>query len=301
MEIALVTDELSADPQTAIELGVEWGVRHYELRGYFTERVPAITAYQRRRLHRLAREHDVVFTAVSPGLFKFPFPADAPEASNLTWMEQGFFAAWENGRSALRRHMKDLLPASIEFAGEVGAKSIIAFSFHRAGAVGGPAPAGVIEALGTAAEQAEAAGLELLIETEEGFWADTGARTAALVSAVGCPALRVNWDPANSFCEGDTPYPEGYHHVRPLLRNVHFKDARRSDDGTAEFVEDGQVDWPGQIQALVRDGYAGSIAIEPHLEPRVPAVRRALTRLRKLIAASEAVAAVDSNNQGGSS
>jgi len=36
-----------------------------------------------------------------------------------------------------------------------------------------------------------AAGLTLLIETEEGFWGDTGARTAALVEAVGAPKENV--------------------------------------------------------------------------------------------------------------
>jgi len=288
MHIALVTDELSADPQTAIELGVEWGVRHYELRGYFTDRAPLLSSYQRQRLLRLVREHDIAVTAISPGLFKIPFPANAPDTSNLGWMDDAFFASWENGCDALRQHMSELLPASIEFAQLFGARSLIAFSFNRAGAPAGSPPAGVVETLQAAAEQVQSAGLQLLIETEEGFWADTGERSAALAAAIDRPALGINWDPANSFCEGDVPFPDGYRHVRPFLRNVHFKDARRLPDGRSVFVEDGDIDWGGQIRALVNDGYDGTITVEPHLEPRVPAVRHALARLQELIAAAQA-------------
>jgi hypothetical protein len=33
MKISIVTDEISSDVETAIELGLEWGVRDFELRG----------------------------------------------------------------------------------------------------------------------------------------------------------------------------------------------------------------------------------------------------------------------------
>ena len=284
IEISLVTDELSADPRTALELGSEWGIRHYELRGFYAERAPMISRHQRHRLHQMVAEFGASITALSPGLFKIPYPPAEPAESNLGWMDRGFFVQWEAQSNALTEHMEVLLPASIEMALEFGAPFIVAFSFHRAGAAGGPAPAGVIAALRQAAARVHAAGLTLLIETEEGFWGDTGARTAALIEAVGSPGLAVNWDPANSFCEGDIPYPTGYEAVRRHIRNVHFKDAARDSEGRASFVAEGDVDWPGQIAALRRDGYDGCIAIESHLQPRVAAVRGALERLRGLLA-----------------
>jgi hypothetical protein len=42
MKICLLTDEISADPETAVELGVQWGVKDFELRGYFLDRVPSL-------------------------------------------------------------------------------------------------------------------------------------------------------------------------------------------------------------------------------------------------------------------
>lgn len=58
---------------------------------------------------------------------------------------------------------------------------------------------------------------------------------------------------------------------------------REGDPTGGEFVADGEVDWAGQIAALKRDGYAGHIAVEPHLAPSVRSVRAALDRLRSLI------------------
>ena len=286
MQIAIVTDEMSADPETAFELGLEEGVRHFELRGVHSDRVPRISAHAEARLLRAIRDFGVEITAVSPGLFKIPFPAGEPERSNLGWMDAAFFRRFEDGRAALRDHMDRLLPETIDFATKVGARFIVAFSFHRAGAPGGPAPAEAIDCLGAAADRVRASGLTLLVETEEGFFADTGARSAALVEAIGAGRIAINWDPANSFCEGDVPFPDGYAALRHLVRNVHFKDARRLADGRTAFVAEGAVDWPGQIGALVRDRYDGFIAIEPHLERPVKAVRDSLRRLRALIAAA---------------
>ena len=79
------------------------------------------------------------------------------------------------------------------------------------------------------------------------------------------------------------PYPAGSEAVNAHIRNVHFKDARVYPDGGWELVADGQVDWKGQIAALARDGYAGAIAIEPHLSPSIAATRAAFCRLCGLL------------------
>ena len=280
---SIVTDELSADPETAFELGLEWGVERFELRGVHDGRVPRLQPYQRQRLLRAIASFGVKITAISPGLFKCPFPADEPARSNLGWMDKDFFGSWDRARALVEDHRRNLLPASIDFALEVGATFIIAFSFARGGARADAAPAGVAELLAEAAEAAHAAGLELLIETEEGHWANTGARSAALVERIATPGLGINWDPANALIDGDLPYPDGYAAVRHLVRNVHFKDVRVHPGGAWELVAEGAVDWSGQIRALAADGYKGAIAVEPHLLPSVASTRNALARLRSLM------------------
>jgi sugar phosphate isomerase/epimerase len=284
---AIVTDELSGDPETAFELGLEWGVSHFELRGMFDARVPRLAPHLRRRLVRAVQGFGVTITALSPGLFKCPFPDDEPARSNLGWMDRGYFEVWDECRSTVDDHLRRLLPESIELAAELGARTLIAFGFGRGGKAAGPAPAGVVETLAQAAETAAGAGVELLVETEEGFWADTGARSAALIERVGNLSLGINWDPANALIEGDVPFPDGYAAVRRHVRNVHFKDARRYADGSWELLAEGDVDWRGQIAALHADSYPGVIAVEPHLAPSVASTRAALDRLNSLIKAAK--------------
>jgi sugar phosphate isomerase/epimerase len=287
MKISLITDEISADPETAIELGVEWGVRDFELRGFYTDRVPLLSEYQKQRLRDALDEYQARVIAVGSGLFKSTYPSKQAPRLPLGWMDRAAYAGWAEAQRLVHYHLYELLPASLDFANEFGAPLLVIFGFDRAGAPPGPPPEEVLNSLRLAAERAAAAGVQLVLENEDGFWADTGARTAQLVQAVDHPALAVNWDPGNAFFADDEPYPRGYQAVRGLLRHVHFKDARRGPDGALSYVAEGQAGWPDQIRALAADGYDGFISIETHLRPKVFAARAALERLRRLIAAAE--------------
>jgi sugar phosphate isomerase/epimerase len=283
MKISLITDEISADPETAIELGVEWGVRDFELRGFYTDRVPNLSAYQQEELAEILTAYESRVIAISPGLFKIPYPLGSRERTSLGWLDQGMFQRWRSLKDQVKYHHDELLPASLEFAQSLGVKLILAFGFHRGGQPAGPAPEEVLEILYSAAGQAAEAGIQLAVEVEDEFWADTGQRTAAMMAAIRHPALGVNWDPGNAFMAGDTPYPDGYEAVRPWVKHIHFKDAEMDNSGRRRYTALGQIDWAGQIRALADDGYTGHISIETHLRPKVKIAQEALKRLRQLI------------------
>lgn len=283
MKISIVTDEISADPETAIELGVEWGVHDFELRGFFGGRVPRLSRYEKQHLHDVLGEHEARIVAISPGLFKMPCPLPRPPRLPLAWMEQSAHDAWEDSRQAVEHHLNEVLPASMDFAHEFGAGLVVIFGFDRGGASAGSPPDEVIDYLRRAAERAAGFGVQLALENEDGFWADTGARSARLLRAVNHPALGLNWDPGNAFFACDQPYPHGYEEVRGLIRHVHFKDARREQLGEACYAVDGEIDWAGQLRALALDGYDGWISIETHMRPKVSAARTSLERLRSLL------------------
>jgi sugar phosphate isomerase/epimerase len=286
MQISLITDEISADPETAIELGVSWGVRDFELRGFYTERVPRLSPYQKQRLRDILDAYGARAIAIAPGLFKVAYPPQRAPWTTLGWMDRAGYETWAEARRSVRLHLEELLPASLDYAAEMGVRTVIIFSFDRAGAPPGQPPEEALNALRLAAERAGAAGIQLAIETEDGFWADTGERSAQIVRAINHPALGINWDPGNSYFAGDEPYPAGYAAVRGLVRHVHFKDARRDADGTPHYIADGQIDWAGQINALLADGHEGHISIETHLRPKLACAQAALERLRSLIDAA---------------
>ena len=290
MKISIVTDEISADPETAIELGVEWGVHDFELRGYFTDRVPVLSEYQRLHLRDVLQEHEARIVAIGPGLFKCACPPARAERLPLGWMERGAYDAWSAARGVVQYHLHERLPASLDYANELGAGVLVVFGFDRAGAPPGPPPEEVLNWLRIAAERAQTAGIQIVVENEEGFWADTGMRTADMVRTVNHPCLGVNWDPGNAFAAGDKPFPEGYKKVRGLVRHVHFKDAVRGENGLVQQVVEGQIDWAGQIRALHEDGYAGFISVETHMRPKVQSGRASVQRLLALITAARASA-----------
>jgi sugar phosphate isomerase/epimerase len=286
MKISMITDEMSADPETAIELATDWGIKEFELRGFYTDRAPELSPYQKQRLRDMLEDYEARVIALSPGLFKVAYPTGHCPRSSLGWMDRPGYEAWAEAKRIVLHHLHELLPASLEYANELGARLVVVFSFHRAGAPPGMPPDEVLDCLRRAAEQASAAGLQLAIETEEGFWADTGERSAQIVRTINHPALGINWDPANSFCAGDVPYPEGYSHLRGLVRHVHFKDATRDPGGEAQFALHGEIDWAGQIQALANDGYDGFISVETHLRPKVCTAKKSFERLRALVASA---------------
>jgi len=288
MEISIITDEISADLGTAIELGVEWGVRNFELRGFFTDRAPRFSDYQKQCVQDALEEYHARVIAIGPGLFKIPYPAERPDRATLGWMDLSQYERWVNSRKLLNYHLNELLPASLDYASELGASLVVIFSFERAVVTSPEPPEEVLNCLLQAAERAKAQDIRLVIETEAGYWADTGVNTAQIVRMISHPALGVNWDPGNAFFAGDNPYPAGYREVRDFVSHVHFKDAKHDRYGKPHYVAEGEIDWAGQIAALIEDGYQGFISIETHLKPKVAAARDALERLRGFITAAQA-------------
>lgn len=284
MKLSVVTDELSADLETALEVARELGLDGVELRGIGQARYPFVTDLERVRVPQLLAEAGLPVAAISPGLFKIPFPSPAPvDTRILRWEDAAVFARTASAEALVRRHLEVVLPESIDAARAIGAPTIVAFSFDRGnGQAPGRAPDGVVDVLRDAARLVAAAGLVLAIEVEHICWGDTAARTAELIGRVGHPAIGINWDPANAYRAGDDrPFPDGYAAVRELVRHVHAKDAG-IDPATGQrgFRYEGIIDWPGQIEALARDGYTGFVSIEPHERPKIALARRYVERLR---------------------
>jgi sugar phosphate isomerase/epimerase len=285
LKISIVSDEISADPETAIEIGAQWGIRDFELRGYYFDRAPHFSAHQKLRLRESLERYQAKVIAISPGLFKFPFPTKRPAEFPLAWLDQVYYNGWSYAKKQLDEHLNELLPASLEYANELGAQTVVIFAFSRGGLKPSPPPDELLDSLLAAAERTRSAGLQLAIENEAGFWADTGERTAQIIRLINHPSLGVNWDPGNAFFEGDIPYPDGYKHLPGLVRHIHFKDAVKNALGEPEFANDGDINWVGQLMALESDGYTGFISIETHLRPKVAAAKAALDRLNNLMVA----------------
>lgn len=255
MKLAIVTDEISQDPATAIELGREWGVEWFELRMLMGRRFPNVDDGLIGRIEALLDEFDARVSATSPGFFKIP-------------------AADERVRSTL----SEQFPRALELTRRLGADRMILFGFLRPEGVPRDAepPGAVVDLLREMVERASADEVLCLLENEGICYGDTGLRAAALIRAVGHPNLKLNWDPGNSVHAGsERPYPDEYEQLKGLVAHVHVKDmAERGGKLTTVAPGEGIIDWCGQLAALRADGYDGFITVETHFGPKVSASRR---------------------------
>ena len=125
-----------------------------------------------------------------------------------------------------------------------------------------------IRRYGELAKMAEDGDILLAHENCTGWGGLGPAQTRELVEEVASPNLVVLFDIGNTVSHG-LPTWEYYEGVKDLVRYVHVKDGRRNPDGGHSSV----FSYPGEGDAMVRevltdvlkDGYSGVIAIEPHI------------------------------------
>lgn len=286
MRMSVVTDEVSSDLETALELMKEWGAEGVELRGIGESRFPQVSSTWRLRVPELLREAGMPLAAISPGLFKLATPVTQSAGSKiLRWEDATVSERIAMTERLATSHLEELLPATIAAASELGCRLIVCFSFENpnwANDSNQRAPEIVIDILRDAAKKVRDAGMNLAVEVEHVCWGSTATSTLGIVERVDDPALGINWDPANAFVAGeDLPFPVGWAMVREHVRHVHYKQARRTPDGR-RFDGTGEIDWVGQIAALSANGYDGWISVESHARPKLASARQGLRELLAL-------------------
>lgn len=262
MILSIVTDEISLDPITAVELGLEWGLTHFELRSVASGRLPEISEADRRRLRGLARRRDIVLTAISPGFFKDPLDSPITE-----------------------RQFREGLPKALELAVELNIQKMILFGGRKDNTPRREMTPRMADLLAACAEMCAQAKVLLLLENEHICWADTGLHALEMLERAAHPNLRLNWDPCNCMWAGGSPFPSEYERVRGFVAHLHVKDTSLNSHG--EFVGaaigEGDVGWEAILRALRKDGYEGPYTVETHYGPKVAASRRCVENLKRLL------------------
>jgi L-ribulose-5-phosphate 3-epimerase len=285
MEISIITDEVSHDFETALEIISSWGIKNVEIRGINTERISHLDSFWLQQIPEIAERFGVSIVAIYPGLFKIPFyPGPIAETSKVfSWMHYQEFQARETQIKKVEMHFKQLLPSSIQLARKLGAKIIVIFSFFRE-EQNKMISEDILEVLRQAAAMAEKEGITLALENEQSCWGDTAENTAKIVKLVGSPALKICWDPANAYMAGENqPFPHGYIAVRDIAVNVHVKDARTDKNGNRAFVSKGEIDWSGHLNALIDDKFDGYLTIETNCKPKLLCARKTLNMIQKVM------------------
>jgi sugar phosphate isomerase/epimerase len=233
-------DEISAEPQIQLATLAAESITHLELRSAWSVNVADLTSKQLAAFRAALDGAGVRVSAIGSPIGKIA--VGAPLGPELERMRRCADVACELG-TAIVRVFSFFLPADQP-------------PEHHRGQV--------IDRMGALTSIAEDRGLTLAHENEKEIYGDTPGRCADLLTAVGSPALRATFDPANFVQCGVRPFSEAYGLLRPYLVYLQVKDALAA---TGEVVPAGQGD--GQLRETLRalrdSGFSGFMSLEPHL------------------------------------
>lgn len=267
MELGIITDEVHTDFERACEAAAAWGLTLVEVRNVDGKNVSRLTDAEAQRAAATLQRLGLRVSAVASPVFKSPLD-ERPVTGGLDFVVPG---------TETVAVQLELLERSCTLARLFGTRFVRVFTFLRL-----PWTEEVIDAvvghMVTAAEVAARHGVVLAVENEPacivGSGLELGRFFEKLDSALE-PRLQQHvgalWDPGNALSIGEEhPYPDGYNAVpSDRLVHVHLKDLGSEPGSFGSFVPLGQgrIDYVGQFAALARDGYAGSVVLEPHYAP----------------------------------
>jgi L-ribulose-5-phosphate 3-epimerase len=255
--IAAITDEFSADVDVALPAMAAVGMTGAELRLISGRNIVELGDDEVMRVRERVEHHGLRVLSISSPVLKCVLPGGPPVDARF---QQDVF-----GSAYTFDDQPRLTERAFDVAAKTGARIIRVFSYWRT-----TAPErcfdSIVMALRGLAEEASARGMVIGLENEHACNVATGAEAARMLAAIDHPALQLIWDPANASILGEIPYPHGYESLPSArIAHVHAKDCRvRDHTPTWGPLGEMDIDWKGQIAALVRDGYGGAISLETH-------------------------------------
>ena len=292
MELGIIADEVHASFATACANIARWGLPLVEVRNVDGRNVTLLDDAALDDAVAAVRRHGLRVSAVASPVFKSALD-ERPNAAAADFAVPGLVTVADN---------LALLERACVAARRFDTRLVRIFTFFRV-----PWSDAVVEQVARhvaeAAEIARRHDVVLAIENEPVCVVATGEELGRFMGHLDAflpDALRAHvgalWDPGNALGAGEEiPYPDGYAAV-PAARlvHVHLKDLgnRPASFGTFVPLGQGRIDYRGQFRALARDGYRGSVVLEPHYAPAgvdpLDAAQICVEAARSELAAAEA-------------
>ena len=291
MELGIITDEVHEDFETACEHIGRWGLPLAEVRNVNGKNVTQIDDDEVTRAVAALRTNNLKVSGIASPVFKSPFD-EKTQAGDADFSVAGAVTV---------EAQLELLERACELAKAFDTKLVRVFTFLRI-PWSDQVVDEIVKRMVRATEVAARHDVILAVENEPACVVGTGAELAAFfakLDAALSPELQRHvgalWDPGNALSLGEKePYPEGYEALpKDRLIHVHLKDATAVPAVFGTFVPlgEGRVDYEGQFAALRRDGYQGSVVLEPHYAPAgmatTAAAEQCVRAAQRLIASSE--------------
>ena len=247
-KIGVIGDEISQDFQTVVNVVQELNLDSIEIRSVWDKPPQELTESDINEMKRILDGTGVQIVGIASPFFKCDI--DNPQE---------------------RQEHLGILKRCIEVAKTFDINLIRTFVFWKTDNVEERWDE-IIAAYDEPVRMASGEGMILGMENEASTSLSTVKLTERFIREIDSPNIRAIWDPANeAHAEGgEQPYPNAYDRIKPLMVHAHLKDAGENPEtGELESVEvgTGVIDWQGQLQAFVDDGYEGHLCLETHWRP----------------------------------
>jgi sugar phosphate isomerase/epimerase len=279
-KLGIITDELTGQLEDALPFLTSYHLHWCELREIWGQNIMNLPKEELDRARKLIDNAGLKVSDIGSPIFKWNLPQ---MPANANEKRDEFKANFVEGDA------ERLLEQSFALARHFGTNKVRIFSYWR---VDEPEKAYkyVRDRLAQAAHLAAKNEIVLVLENEHTCNIGTGRELGHLLKEINSPALRANWDPGNAAMLDEVPYPGGYEAVKGVFAHMHIKDVRNNaTTGKKEWapVGGGLIDWKGQIQALRKDGYNGTMSLETHYlradRNKVESTRESLAGLLKIL------------------
>ncbi len=257
LPIAAITDEFSSDLAVALEPMAAIGMTGAELRVVFGKNIMDLTDDELAKAKDLCDAKGIKIIGIASPILKCVLPGAPPVDPRF---QQDTFNSKHTFDDQAR-----LAERAFQIAAKLDAGIIRVFSYWRSIQPDACFDA-IVEALAKLADQAKSHGVIIGLENEHACNIGTAAEASKLLAALNHPNLQLVWDPANALVGHEKAFPDGYE-LLPVKRiaHVHAKDCHM--EGHTPIwgpVGTRDVNWHGQIAALLRDGYRGYVSLETH-------------------------------------
>lgn len=122
----------------------------------------------------------------------------------------------------------------------------------------------VMDRMAKLVKMAAGSGVKLVLENEEGLYADNIERCADIIETLKAKHLSLAFDPCNLVIVGPRPYTGSFKLAAKHLGYLHVKDWSGEQKAMVPAGQ-GDAEWPAIIGALKEMEYGGFLSLEPHL------------------------------------
>lgn len=276
MRASIVSDQISTDLNTALELLHECGCREFELRTLGLDAAldadPRWITIAEKAVH-LKRFR---VTQISTDFFSKPSADDGlPSDERITQLFDLAKKLNCQRVSIFGCHIDDVGDDPELEEGEEAPPVVLPVD-------------DCMDALDAFVKRAAAQKIEVVLRNHHESCAGTAVESVALIETLEAKNLGLDWDVGECFAAGDGSGLDEIETVMPVLKTVHLRDGVRKGMEGAEWssLGKGVIPWEDIVDQLHEAKFRGPIICDPSVIPKLKESRHALTSLMRWIDAA---------------